>query len=264
MKLKKLLPADVYIQRNNADNMKNGDETIRLNSIVFRKTPETVQKRFLILIFIFLLLCAACLPANAEGEQNILISDDYQIMRDGDVLKFEQGYEITLKGFGADTVLVEFHNNYSKDLPMGNVVLKEGETVQCYRILDNNNKTEILMMTLDKLYLNNSQVIVGFSHIYQFEDGYTRYTEETVWTFETAVLDDPSVPQKPGNTDKDGDIGPDFINDPLYIIIAIGLTAAALVLIKVCFRKRVKKKETLKENKPNEIKTNKNEKNRRE
>ncbi|WP_166627411.1 hypothetical protein [Methanimicrococcus blatticola] len=171
-----------------------------------------------------------------------MISDDYQIMRDGDVLKFEQGYEITLKGFGSDTVLVEFRNNYNKELSMGSVALKEGETVQCYRILDNNNKTEILMMTLDKLYLNNSQVIVGFSHIYQFEDGYTRYTEETVWTFDTAVLDDPSVPQKPGNTDKDNNIGPDYVNEPLYIIVAIGLAAAALIILSVFFKRKTKKK----------------------
>lgn len=220
--------------------MKNGDETIRLKPIVFRET-QTVRRRFFILFSVFLLLCAA-VPANAEKEQNILISDDYQIMRDGDVLKFEQGYEITLKGFGSDTVLVEFRNNYNKELSMGSVALKEGETVQCYRILDNNNKTEILMMTLDKLYLNNSQVIVGFSHIYQFEDGYTRYTEETVWTFDTAVLDDPSVPQKPGNTDKDNNIGPDYVNEPLYIIVAIGLAAAALIILSVFFKRKTKKK----------------------
>ncbi|MBZ3935722.1 hypothetical protein C7391_0960 [Methanimicrococcus blatticola] len=220
--------------------MKNGDETIRLKPIVFRET-QTVRRRVFILFSVFLLLCAA-VPANAEKEQNILISDDYQIMRDGDVLKFEQGYEITLKGFGSDTVLVEFRNNYNKELSMGSVALKEGETVQCYRILDNNNKTEILMMTLDKLYLNNSQVIVGFSHIYQFEDGYTRYTEETVWTFDTAVLDDPSVPQKPGNTDKDNNIGPDYVNEPLYIIVAIGLAAAALIILSVFFKRKTKKK----------------------
>ena len=174
-------------------------------------------------------------------------------MRDGDVLKFQQGYEISLKGFGSDTVLVEFHNNYSQYLPMGNVVLKEGETVQCYRVSDN-GKTEILMLTLDKLYLNNSQVIVGFSHIYQFEDTNTRYTEETVWTFETAVLEDPSTPQKPGNSGKNDNLGPDVVNEPLYIIMVIGLAAVALILISIIFRKRVEKKKCVRRKTNQEIK----------
>lgn len=199
-------------------------------------------------------MCAAGLPAYAEEEQrNILISDDYQIMRDGDVLKFQQGYEIGLKGFGADTVLVEFHNNYRQNISMGSVVLKEGETVQCYRV-SGSGKTELLMLTLDKLYLNNSQVIVGFSHIYQYEDTDTRYTEETEWTFETAVLDDPSIPQKPDKTDKNGYLGPDAINEPLYIIIMIGLAAVALILISMIFRKRVEKKKCVRRKTSKEIK----------
>ncbi len=222
--------------------MKNGDETIRFKPIVFQKTMQTVPKRFSVLFLIFLFLCAAVLPACAGEEQRaILISDDYQIMRDGDVLKFQQGYEISLKGFGSDTVLVEFRNNYSNNISMGSVVLKEGETVQCYRG-SGDNKTEILMLTLDKLYLNNSQVIVGFSHIYQFEDTDTRYTEETAWTFETAVLDNPSIPQKPNNPGKSNNIGPDVVSEPLYIILVIGLAAVALILISIIFRKRVEKK----------------------
>jgi hypothetical protein len=185
-------------------------------------------------------LCAAGLSAGAEGEQPAaLISDDYQIMRDGDVLGLKQGYGITLKGFSSTAVLVEFHNDYGDNLSIGSAVLKESETVRCYRITDT-GKTEILRLTLDKLYLNNSQVIVGFSDIYQFEDTNGGYTEETVWTLETAAPDNPSNPQTPDSEENPGNVGQELIAKPIYIIITISLATIVLIGIIILFRKKEK------------------------
>ncbi|WNY27878.1 hypothetical protein MmiEs2_00550 [Methanimicrococcus stummii] len=183
---------------------------------------------------------AVIAPAAADDDRNIIASEEYRIMRDGEVLKLEQGYETVLRGFGPDSVLVEFHNNYSKPVSIGSVVLKEGETIQCFRILEDSNPV-VIMMTLDKLYINNSQVLAGFSHIYQYEEKNTQYNEETQWILETAVLDDPTVPQPPEKPGGGTDIETDSIADPFYIILIIGFAAFSVIVISLFFRKRVEK-----------------------
>ncbi|WP_316557396.1 hypothetical protein [Methanimicrococcus hongohii] len=186
---------------------------------------------------ISLLLSAVMLPAAAEEEQrNILVSEEYRILRDGEVLEFKEGYETILKGFGPDSVLVEIFNNFSDSYSVGSAVLREGETIQCYRTLENESIV-ILIMTLDKLYINNSQVVAGFSHIYQYEDENTRYSEETKWFLETAVLEDPSVPNILADSIKIDNV--EDVSEPTYIILIITFAAAAMIIIGLLFRKRV-------------------------
>lgn len=190
-----------------------------------------------------LLIFAAAAPAlgAVEDETKTLISDSYIILRDEEVQKMEQGFEVVLKGFGVDSVRLEFYNNLGQPVSIGNAVLKEGETVQCYRITGDgsNDKMLIMMMTMDKIYFNNSQVVVGISHVYQFEDPNPSYSADTRWSLETAVLEDPSVPGNPKPPGINGDIGQDLIPEPLYIIIIIGLAAVSAVAVSLFFRKRV-------------------------
>ncbi|MDV0445359.1 hypothetical protein MmiAt1_09340 [Methanimicrococcus sp. At1] len=195
-------------------------------------------KRHSVLFFVLVLAAAALLlPCAAESETKTLISDEYVILRDGETQKFQLGYEAVLKGFGADSVLVEFYNNHSKPVSVGSVILKEGETVQCYRKADEDNLI-VLMMTLDKMYFNNSQVIVGFSHVYQFEDVFP--SDGTEWVLETAVLEDPSTPGSTKPPEGGSNIGQDLMN-PLYIIILIGAAAVAVCIIRIFSEKKPKK-----------------------
>ncbi|MDR0768101.1 MAG: hypothetical protein LBE57_06695 [Methanosarcinales archaeon] len=191
---------------------------------------------------------AALPPASAEEQRNILVSEEYRILRDGEALKLAQGYEVVLRGFGPDAVLVEIDNNFRSPLIVGSIVVREGETIQCYRILENGSVL-ILMMTLDKLYISHSEVVAGFSHIYQFEDENTRYTEETEWTLETVVLDDPAAFRLPTDAAKNGSIEQGDTSSPLYIILSIGFAAAAVVVIGFFFRKRVGKEKKSKKTK---------------
>lgn len=199
--------------------------------------------RVLLLAALLIFVAAVSAPAFGAGEdeQKILISDGYIILRDDEVQKMEQGFEVVLKGFGVDSVRLEYYNNLGKPVSIGNAVLKEGETVQCYRITGDgtNDKMLVMMMTMDKIYFNNSQVVVGISHVYQFEDPNPSYSEDTRWSLEIAVLEDPSVPGNPKPPDVNGDIGEDLIPEPLYIIIIIGLAAVSAVIVSIIFRKRV-------------------------
>ena len=181
---------------------------------------------------------AALPPASAEAEQrNILILEEYEILRSGEVLRFAQGYEVLLRGFGTDAVMVEFYNNYRSPLFVGSTVLREGETVRCYRIIDGENIL-ILTMTLDHLYISSTQIIARFTYIYQFEDENTLYPE-WVWALTTTVLEDPTIPYA------DDPIRTEYPEQdgvyPLYIILIVGLAAAATIAANFIFRKRVEK-----------------------
>lgn len=219
-----------------------------------KNVPPTSPKRFLFSAFLLALLFIAVfsLPAAAADEKgfsNALISDGYIILRDETPQHFQQGYSVSLIGFGADNILIEFRCNYSTPEILGSIVLEEGETVQCYRRgLDGTDL--VLMMTLDKLYLNNSQMIAGFSDVYQLSDtNFGNYSGSGDWTLYADILDDPSVPVPPGNpSNNQTEIGPDLIPEPLHIILIISLVAFSIIVIAVFSNKaRQKNKELPKE-----------------
>jgi len=175
------------------------------------------------------------LPAAAVEERNFtgaIISDGYIILRSGEPQNFQQGYTVSLKGFGADNVLIEIMCNYSDPKTIGSVVLKEGESVQCYR-RNSEGPELILMMTLDKMYLNNSQMIAGFAHVYQLNDtNFGKYSDSGDWILYADFLDDPTIPERPGGPPGNGtEIGPDLTSEPLYIISAICVAALAAIVI---------------------------------
>lgn len=210
---------------------------MRLNKL--RELFQRPLAFFLVLVILCALLTAAC-SGEAESRE-VLIGDEYRIMREGDVENFLQGYAVVLKGYGADAVLVEFYNNFSRPLFVGEAVLREGETVQCLRI-NGSSEQVVLMMTLDKLYINNSQAVAGFSHIYQYEESDTSYTEESQWSLKTAFLEQPSDPGAENPPVKNGDdINSDFISEPMYIILIIGLLAVAVIAVSFFFRKRIER-----------------------
>ncbi|MCL2550192.1 MAG: hypothetical protein FWE78_04615 [Methanimicrococcus sp.] len=188
---------------------------------------------------------ALSLPAVANEERNIdvIISDGYIILRDESPQNFQQGYAVSLKGYGADNVLIEFRCNYSTPLTIGSVVLTEGETVQCFRRTSEGTDL-VLMLTLDKMYLNNSQIIAGFSHVYQMNDvNFGNYSDSGDWTLYADFLDDPSVPDRPGGPSRNGtDIRQDLISEPLYIILLIGLIACIVIVIAAVSKKDSRKK----------------------
>jgi hypothetical protein len=212
---------------------------------------ETIFKQILspklilcVLLAIFLLSAASVPAVCAEIELNQQLEiDGYRILRSNESTKLHEGYEVTLKGFGTDTVLVEFYNNNTNQKLIGSVVVREGETVQCYRVSENNSSL-VLMMTLDKMYINNSQIIAGFSHIYQYSDPYAwRNHPNVTWKLETSVLEDPSIPtlQPPENDKNDKNIE-DLVENPRYTIIAISIAALAVVIIALIFKKRIEKR----------------------
>lgn len=220
---------------------KNGDENI--HELAARKKLQS--KRFYALLLAAFLIFAILAPTFciAEEERKELTSDKYIILRGDETQKLEQGYEIVLKGFSADTVRLEFYNNNKNSLLIGSAVLKEGETIQCSRITGDgtNDRILVLMMTMDKIYFNNSQVVVGISHVYQFEDPDPSYSENTRWALETAVLEDPSIPGNPKPPEENGDVEEDLIPEPLYIILIFGIAAVSMVAVSIIFRKRVEK-----------------------
>jgi len=181
------------------------------------------------------------LPVAAIEERSLsdtIISDGYIILRD-EPHNFQQGYAVSLKGFGADNVLIEFICIYSTPTTIGSVVLKEGETVQCYR--RNSEGTDlILMMTLDKMYLNNSRMIAGFSHVYQLNDAnFGNYSGSGDWTLYSDFLDNPTLPEQPDGPPGNGtDIEQDSVSEPLYIILLIGAAAFAVIVIAFFSRRR--------------------------
>ena len=212
---------------------------------------ETIFKQILppklilcALLAIFLLFAVSVPAVCAEIELNQQLEiDGYRILRSNESTKLHEGYEVTLKGFGTDTVLVEFYNNNTNQKLIGSVVIREGETVQCYRVSENNSSL-VLMMTLDKMYINNSQIIAGFSHIYQYSDPYAwRNHPDVTWKLETSVLEDPSIPTlQPPENDKNDKNNEDLIENPRYTIIAISIAALAVVIIALIFKKRIEKR----------------------
>ena len=213
-----------------------------------RTTAETASKIILTLFSVLLLLSSALLPAvcaDTEIELNQLLeADGYFVLHAGEEKEMQEGYEIFLKSFGSDTVLLDIYNTGTEQELVGSVVLKEGETIQCYRTYRENTSV-VLMLTLDKIYKNNSQLVAGFSHVYQYKDPYAgRYP--TSWTLETSVLEDPSVPTlpkpledenktPPGNTD----VGTDLVDDPRSVIMIIALVAIVVIIVALIFKKRI-------------------------
>ena len=211
----------------------------------FSKTKQMpLRKRFSVHAFLLALLLFASVSSFAAAAaddsalSDALISDGYIILRDEDVQKFRQGYEVSINGFGTGNVLIEISCSYSDPISLGSIVLEEGETVQCYRRTSNGMEL-VLMMTLDKIYLNNSQIIAGFSHVYQYSDSnFGQYSGSEYWVLYADTLADPSAPKPPVKPPGNGtDIGPDLISEPLYIILIIGFAALAVILI-AAFSKR--------------------------
>jgi len=192
----------------------------------------------LFLVFVFFLPTAA-----ATDYPNALISDGYIILRDETPHNFHQGYAVSLKGFGVDNVFIEFICTYSTPTTLGSVVLKEGETVQCYRRGPEGTNL-VLMMTLDKLYLNNSQMIAGFSYVYQLNDtNFGTYSGSGDWILYADTLDDPTTPGRPHTPPGNGtEIEPDLIAEPL-IILMIGVAALAVIAIAVFSKRGSRKKQ---------------------
>ena len=213
-----------------------------MNKTAKNRTSGRISKTFLFLFSAALFLTASAIPAACADVDldQILEADSYFILRNNEDKKMQEGYKVLLKGFGSDTVLLEIHNTDVNPTLVGEVVLSEGETVQCYRTYRENTSI-VLMLTLDKMYLNNSQIIAGFSHVYQYKDPYSgRYPTE--WALATAFLEDPSTPTSPNpsdppKNDSNTDIGKDLIENPMNIIAAITLIAA-LVIVAMIFKKR--------------------------
>ena len=229
---------------------KNGGKTIRLPikkwfPNFLKRETSAPKKCFSFSIFLLALLLAVSvltLPATATEERSLsdtILSDGYIILRSDDPQNFQQGYAVSLKSFGVDNVLIEFTCNYATPITIGSIVLKEGETVQCYR--RNSESTDlVLMMTLDKMYLNNSRMIAGFSHVYQLNDvSFGNYSNSGEWTLYADFLDNPTLPEKPGGpSGNETDIIQDLTTEPLYIILLISLAAFAAIVIAAFSKKR--------------------------
>jgi len=190
-------------------------------------------------IFLVLILCSCVLafsfPTTAAENDTvtpgILISNESTVLRNGETYRFLQGYEVTLKGFGAENVLFEIYCNDSNLISyyIGSTDLKEGETIQCYR----RTKTGIdivFMMTLERMYLNNSEIIAEFSHIYQYTDsGANDYPLVSDWIIYTDILEFPPSGDL-NDSDQDHDSDKDLSVDPTLII-----SGAILVLFLIIF-----------------------------
>ena len=236
--------------------------------MIFLQAPETDSKTVfsifgvkpchLFVFFILLLLFIFSFPsANAveiidAPDYSLLVSNESAILQIEDVYKLQQGYEVTIKGSGTGTILIEIFNNNTDgmDYFIETAALKEGETVQCYRRTANGINL-VFMMTLESTYLNNSVVIADFSHIYQYNDpAVDQYPPVSDWIIYTDTLEsqDPTLPNNqtdPGNktnttnkTDTEDQDQPEFSLDPIYIILGVGLIAVLAVFLNLIQRKK--------------------------
>ena len=192
-------------------------------------------------------------PASSELEEpslDVLISNRYILVQNNEIYRLEEGYEIFLRGVGSTEAWVEYQNNISSaPRYVGDAVLKEGDTIHCYR-----NSTAgshlIMTMTLDKIFINNSDAILGFSDIYQYRDpDFSNFSEEAFWTIEVNQLppDDKNTPKDTiGNNSRLLDV--DLISQPIYVIAAFCLIFVTAILISIFFRKRVHDDESEDEN----------------
>jgi hypothetical protein len=232
------------------------------------QAPETDSKsafsifgvkpcHFFVFSILLLLFIFSFSPANAveiidAPDYSLLVSNESAVLQIGDVYKFQQGYEVVIKGSGAGTILIEIYNNNTDgtDYFIETAALKEGETVQCSRRTENDTNL-IFMMTLESTYLNNSGVIADFSHIYQYNDpAVDKSPMSPNWVIYTDTLEsqDPPLPNNktdPDNktdtnnkTDTDDKNQPEFSLDPIYIILGVGLIAVLAVLLNLIQRRK--------------------------
>jgi len=207
----------------------------------------------MICVFLFILLASPVLALSSislssnfivlgqeDYPADAIVSDRYALLQENDVCLFEEGYEVYLKGVGSNNVWIEYQNNISS-VPrfVGDVILKEGDTIQCYRQSET-GRYLIMTMTLDKIFINNSDVIIGFSDICQYRDpDFSNFSDDVSWVIEVnkPIQDNRNTPQDPGNNN-DSRLDPDLISQPIYVIAAVFIIFIAAVLISFFFRKK--------------------------
>jgi len=197
---------------------------------------KSVNSSLFLFLIIFACVLALSFPAAADDENadpNILIPNGSAVLRTGETFRFFQGYEVTLKGFGAENVLLEIYcndSNLSTFYHIGSTDLEEGETLQCYK----RTKTGVnivFMMTLESMYLNNSEIIAEFSHIYQYNDSEANdFPMVSDWIIYTDTLGFP--PSNDSNNPKE-DTKPnnELFVDPIFIISSVVLAAILIILL---------------------------------
>jgi hypothetical protein len=191
---------------------------------------------FFVLILCFLLLAFSSPVAAADEDpiySEILISNETTVLRNGETYRLFQGYEVTVRGFGAENILLEIYcndSNLSSSYHISNTDLEEGETIQCYRRTENGAQI-VFMMTLENMYLNHSEIIAEFSHIYQYNDsGAANFPVISDWIIYTDTLTfPPSNDSDNPNDDKKNDY--EFFVEPVFIIVGVALVAILIVLL---------------------------------
>ena len=177
---------------------------------------------------------------------DVLVSNRYILVQNDEIYRLEEGYEIFLRGVGSNNAWIEFQNNISS-VPrfVGDAVLKEGDTIHCYRN-SGSEKHLIMTMTLDKIFINNFDAILGFSDIYQYRDPYfSNFSEEASWTIEVNKLtrDDQNNASDSVNSG-DGLLDVDLISQPIYVIAAVCIVFVTVILVSLFFKKRIPEDES--------------------
>ncbi|MDV0446673.1 hypothetical protein MsAg5_05230 [Methanosarcinaceae archaeon Ag5] len=208
-----------------------------------------------VLLFLSFLLLLTPVSADAVGEENVSIrdnvgeythrdlikSENYFLLREGEIEKFDEGYELHLAGSGSgDKILVELHNTADSDPKyITSVVMNDGDYLYCSRLL-NGEYYLVLSFQLDKSYVNSSGIVSGFSSFNQYEDPYVGNSSKNDWYVKVTDSPEPVLPDgpKPGGNQTVNSSGfrVSEISSMMLLILASAATAviiAALLIKKV-------------------------------
>jgi hypothetical protein len=153
---KRLLQVDAFMRVPNKYGKKNS-KGIKFIPALFFST---------MVIFIFLILISCAVFPAAGGNNNrlsiILIDDDEIYVRSGDYYTLLQDYQICVKGANSEgnRVWIELCRD---DVFLEDAIVGEGDT-----FVYSNNSTEILNLTVEKIYGGADGVLVKFSPVYQY------------------------------------------------------------------------------------------------
>ena len=136
---------------------KKSSKGMKFISVLFFSIP-------VIFIFSILIACAVSPTAGASnGRLSIILIDGDEIyVRSGDYYSLLQDYQLHVKGANSEgnRVWIELCRD---DTSIEDAIVGEGDT-----FIYSNNSTEILNLTVEKIYGGADGVLVKFSPVYQY------------------------------------------------------------------------------------------------
>ncbi|WP_338103224.1 hypothetical protein [Methanolapillus millepedarum] len=220
-----------------------------------RRFPLLTMPVFFLFLLLFFFLLTTPVLADGIGEENVTVrnnvgeythlellqSENYFLLREGEIEKFDEGYELHLTGSGSgDKILVELHNTGSDEPKyITSVVMNDGDYLYCSRLMDGEYYL-ILSFQLDKSYFNSTGIVSGFSSLNQYHDPYVSNQSKNDWYVKVTNSTDPVLPDGPkpenNSTGNGSGLTVPELSSMTFLILASAVAAivvAALMIKKV-------------------------------